>query len=73
MHVYTLTLNLSLTLTLTLTHCLFVADTVYRTDALLRDGRWKASRHQHRRGVPPAWLERYGKLATPLGSDQALL
>jgi hypothetical protein len=46
---------------------------VYRTDALLRDGRWKASRHQHRRGVPPAWLERYGKLATPLGSDQALL
>lgn len=50
-----------------------VADTVHRTDALLRDGSWKASPHQHRRGVPAAWLERYSKLAAPLGSESSLL
>ena len=50
-----------------------VADTVHRTDALLRDSGWKASPHQHRRGVPAAWLERYSKLAAPLGSESSLL
>ena len=49
-----------------------VADTVFRTDAMLRDSKWQASPHQHRRAVPAAWLERYSKLAARPGSESSL-